>query len=170
VAARWSDEAGRAAHGWLAPDDSYVVVSRDIGGQENPGLYILDPKGGALKVIQHTPKVQTGLAFIADDSKTLYFSANDIKPDSYAIYRFDVKAAKRELVFDTPGLWSVADHRGDKMLLVKNIGSAQQEVHEYDLKTKQLAPLLGQNEKEQYAVTYGASRDRSSCAPTSSAI
>ena len=140
----------------LAPDDSFVVVSRDIGGQENPGLYFLDPKGGALKVIQHTPKVQTGLAYIADDSKTLYFTANDIKADSYAIYRFDVKAGKRELVFDTPGLWSVADHRGDKMLLVKNVGSAQQEVFEYDLKTKQLAPLFGQNEKQQHSVTYGA--------------
>ena len=43
----------------LAPDDSYLVVSRDIGGAENPGLYLLDPKGGALKLIQHTPKVQT---------------------------------------------------------------------------------------------------------------
>ena len=34
----------------LAPDDSYLVVSRDIGGQENPGLYLLDPNGGPLKL------------------------------------------------------------------------------------------------------------------------
>jgi len=142
----------------IAPDDSYVVVSRDIGGQENPGLYLLDPKGGALKLIQHTPKVQTALAYISDDSKSLYFTANDIKPDSYAVYRYDVNAGKRELVFDTPGLWELVDHRGDKWLLVKNLGSTQQEIYEYDLKTKQLAPLLGQNEKEQYEVSYGAKR------------
>jgi dipeptidyl aminopeptidase/acylaminoacyl peptidase len=140
----------------LAPDDSYVIVSRDIGGQENPGLYLLEPKGGALKPIQHTPKVQTALAFIEDDSKTLYFMANDIKPDSYAVYRYDIKDGKRELVFDTPGLWQVADHRGSKWLMVKNLGSAQQEVYEYDLKSKQLTPLLGQNEVEEYEVQYGA--------------
>src|SRR5687768_13798590 len=45
----------------IAPNDSFVVVSRDVGGQENPGLYLLDPKGGPLKLIQHTPKVQTSL-------------------------------------------------------------------------------------------------------------
>jgi dipeptidyl aminopeptidase/acylaminoacyl peptidase len=140
----------------LAPDASYVVVARDIGGQENPGLYLMDPNGGPLKVIQHTPKVQTSLAFIADDSKSLYFTANDIKADSYAVYRYDLAAGKRELVFDTPGLWQVADDRGDKWLMVKNLGNTQQEVYEYDVKTKQLTALLGQNEVEEYDVQYGA--------------
>jgi dipeptidyl aminopeptidase/acylaminoacyl peptidase len=142
----------------LAPDDSYLVVARDIGGQENPGLYLLDPNGGPLKLIQHTPKVQTSLAYIAADSKTIYFKANDIKQDSYAFYRYDVGSGKRELVFDTPGLWSLADERGDKWLMVKNLGATQQEVYEYDLKSKQLTPLLGQNEVEQYRVRYGAKR------------
>lgn len=140
----------------LAPDDSYLVVSRDIGGAENPGLYLLDPKGGALKLIQHTPNVQTSLAFISDDSKSIYFTANDITPDSYAIYRWDVKTATRELVFDTPGLWGVADQKGDEWLLVKTLGNAQREIYQYDLKTKKLTPLLGQNEVEQYAVNLGA--------------
>lgn len=140
----------------LAPDGSYLTVARDIGGQENPGLYLLDPKGGPLKLIQHTPKVRTSLAYITDDSKTLYFSANDIKPDSYAFYRYDVRSGNRELVFDTPGLWQLADDRGDKWLMVKNLGSAHQEVYEYDLRSKQLVPLLGQNEVEEYDVEYGA--------------
>src|SRR5690606_39058811 len=30
----------------VAPNDSFVVVTRDIGGQENPGIYLLDPNGG----------------------------------------------------------------------------------------------------------------------------
>ena len=140
----------------LAPDDSFVVVSRDIGGAENPGLYLLYPKGGALHLIQHTPKVHTGLAFISDDSRSVYFTANDIKPDSYAIYRWDVKSQKRELVFDTPGLWEVADQKGDQWLLVKNLGNTQQEVYRYDVTAKKLTPLLGQNEVEEYAVSFGA--------------
>jgi dipeptidyl aminopeptidase/acylaminoacyl peptidase len=140
----------------IAPDDSFVVVQRDIGGAENPGVYLLDPKGGPLKVVQHTPKVQTQLAYIADDSKVLYYTANDIKPDSYAVYRYDVKAGTRELVFDQPGLWEIADHRGDEWLLIKNLGSTQQEVYQYSLATKQLTPLLGQNETEEYAAEFGA--------------
>jgi len=140
----------------LAPDSSYVIVSRDVGGAENPGLYLLNPEGGPLELIQHAAKVQTSLQYISDDSKYVYFSANDIKDDSYAIYRWEVKAKKRELVFDTPGLWRIADQRGDDWLLIKNLGNTQQEVYSYNLGTKALTPLLGQNEVEQYSAQFGA--------------
>ena len=144
----------------VAPDDSFVVVSRDIGGQENPGLYLLAPAGGALRVVQHTPKVQTSLQFISDDSKALYFKANDIEPSSYAIYRYDLAAGKKELVFDTPGLWSVADQRGDRWLMVKELGNTQVEVYLYETASKKLTPLLGQNEAEEYEVSFGAKPDQ----------
>jgi dipeptidyl aminopeptidase/acylaminoacyl peptidase len=140
----------------LAPNDAFVVVSRDVGGQENPGLYLMAPEGGKLKVIQHTPKVQTALQFISDDAKSIYFRANDIEPASYAIYRWDVATARKELVFDTPGLWYVADHRPDSWLMVKRLGNAQAEVFQYELATKKLTPLLGQNETEEYDVAFGA--------------
>ncbi|MDB4960037.1 MAG: uncharacterized protein JWP01_36 [Myxococcales bacterium] len=140
----------------LAPDDSFIAVSRDVGGQENPGLYLMSPDGGALRIVQHTPKVQTSLQFIEDDAKTLYFKANDIDPASYAIYRFDVKAGTKELVFDTPGLWYIADHRGATWLMVKELGNAQSEVFQYELATKKLTPLLGQGESEEYDVAFGA--------------
>ena len=140
----------------IAPDDSFAVVSRDVGGQENPGLYLLSLEGGALRLVQHTPKVQTFLQFISDDSRTLYFRANDIDPASYAIYRFDVRSGKRELVFDTPGLWTVLDHRGGKWLMMKALGSTKLEIYEYELASKKLTPLLGQNETEQYFAAYGA--------------
>jgi dipeptidyl aminopeptidase/acylaminoacyl peptidase len=140
----------------LAPDDSFVVVSRDVGGAENPGLYLMALDGGPLTLIQHTPKVQTALELVSDDSKSIYFHANDIDPDSYAIYRWDVKTAKRELVFSEKGLWSIADHKGDSWLLTKALGSTQIEVYQYDLKAKKLTPLLGQNEAEEYDVAFGA--------------
>jgi len=140
----------------LAPDDSFVVVSRDVGGEENPGLYLLSPTGGPLHVIQHAPKVQTQLLFISDDSKSIYFRANDRDVASYAIYRYDLATGNRELVFDQPGLWAVVDERGTEWLLVKEIGNAQVEVYRYDTQTKQLAPLLGQNEVEEYDVRFGA--------------
>ena len=140
----------------IAPNDAFLVLSRDVGGAENPGVYLLDPNGGALRVVQHTPKVQTSLQFIADDSKSLYFKANDIEATSYAMYRYDLATSKKELVFDTAGLWSIADHRGDSWLMVKELGSSQVEVYQYDVAGKKLTPLLGQNEVEEYDVAFGA--------------
>jgi len=140
----------------LSPDEKWLVVSRDVGGAENPGLYVLDPAGGPLRVVQHAPKVQTELAYVTDDSKALYFGANDIDPASYAIYRWDLADGAKKLVFDTPGLWHVSDHQGDRWLMTKELGNAQTEIWEYDLATKALTPVLGQHETEEYYATYGA--------------
>ena len=140
----------------IAPNDQYVVLSRDIGGSENPGLYTMPIDGGPLKLVQHLPKVQTTLEYISDDSKTLFFRSNDIVPDSYAIYRFDVATGKRELVFDQKGIWNLIDYKGDSWLLVKALGNTQSEVYQYDVKAKKLVPLLGQNEVEEYSAAFGA--------------
>ena len=140
----------------ITPDDRWLVVSRDIGGAENPGLYLLSIEGGPLKVIHHAPKVQAALQFIADDGKSVVYTANDITADSYAIYRYDIAADKTELVFNTPGLWSVADHRGTQWLLVKQLGNAQNEVYQYDVTTKALTPMMGQGEVFEFDVAYGA--------------
>src|SRR5688500_15954721 len=101
----------------IAHDDSFVVVSRDMGGEENPGLYLMKPGGGALEIVQHTKKVQTFFELVTADDKAIVFRANDVDPASFAIYRYDIATKQRERVFDTPGLWQVADHRGDTWLL-----------------------------------------------------
>src|SRR5262249_29658298 len=91
----------------LAPDDKTIVVSRDRGGEENPGLYLLDIEGGPLVTIQHKPGVQTHFGFVSDDSRWIYFTSNDIKPDSFAVYRWDRQSKQRETLFTEPGLWSI---------------------------------------------------------------
>ncbi len=144
----------------VAPDDSFVVVARDVGGEENPGLYLMKPDGGPLEVVQHTPKVQTALQFISDDSKALFFRANDIEAGSYAIYRYDLAGKKKELMFSTPGLWSIADHDRDRWLMVKELGNTQTEVYLYEVASKKLTPVLGQGESEEYDVAFGAKRDQ----------
>lgn len=140
----------------IAPNDRYVVLSRDIGGSENPGLYTMPIDGGPLTRVQHLPKVQTVLEYISDDSKTLYFRSNDIVADSYAIYRFDVATGKRELMFDQKGIWNLIDYRGDTWLLQKALGNTQSEIYLYDVKAKKLTPLLGQNEVQEYSAAFGA--------------
>lgn len=144
----------------LSPDEKWLAISRDVGGEENPGLYLMDPTGGALRVVQHTPKARTTLQYISDDSKTLVFSANDRDPASYALYRYDVATKQRELLFDRPGLWSIEDHETiagkETWLLAKRLGNTHVEIYRYDVASKQLTPLLGQQEREDYTVRFGA--------------
>jgi dipeptidyl aminopeptidase/acylaminoacyl peptidase len=141
----------------ITPDGKTLIMSRDRKGEEYPGLYLQDVKGGAMTVIQHKPQVQTALQFVTDDSKYLYFRSNDIKPNGYAIYRYDLQKKERELIFDQDGIWKAADYRDDgRLLLAKEVGANMEEYFEYNPKTKELKPLFGQGEREDYVAQYGA--------------
>lgn len=144
----------------ITPDGKWLVVMRDRKGEENPGLYLLSVSGGALREIQHTPKVQTQLQFVTEDGTWIYFRANDKKPDSYVIYRYEIATGKRETVFGEDGLWSVADHAvhkgARKLLLSKATGSLTSEFWEWDEAQRKLSPLFGQGEKEEYSAAYAS--------------
>jgi protease II len=142
------------------PDGRSVLLSRDVGGQENPGLYVQPAGGGPLKTIQKIDKVQTFFDAILDDSRTVFLHSNDIRPDSYAVYRYDLETGQRSLVFGEPGLWSVADHRGAgnglRLLLVKSTGALATEYYELVPATKKLTPLFGPGEETEYSASYSA--------------
>ncbi len=142
----------------LTPDGRMIVVSRDRKGEENPGLYLLELAGGQLRVIQHKAGVQTRFEFVTDDSKAVYYTANDVKKDSYAVYRFDIATGRAEQVFGQEGLWRAADHRPDgTLLLARQTGALTREYSEYDPASKTLTPLFGQGEAEEYSAAYGPS-------------
>src|ERR1700722_4023752 len=129
----------------VTPDGAWVVVVRDRKGEENPVLYLQPAAGGPLVLIQHLPKVQTIFERVSPDSKYVYFTANDRKPDSYVVYRWDIAKGEREVVFDQDGLWHVDDMRADGHLLMrKDTGSLSAEYSEWDPAQKQLTPLFGQ--------------------------
>jgi len=141
----------------VTPDGRYLVVMRDRKGEEYPGLYLQDVKGGPLLEIQHKPRVQTFPQHISDDSRSIYYRANDVKPNSYAIYRYDIGAKKSERVFDQEGIWSLNDVGADgRLLLTREVGANMDEISEYDPKAKKLTPIIGQGEREEHHASYGA--------------
>jgi dipeptidyl aminopeptidase/acylaminoacyl peptidase len=144
----------------ITPDGRWLVLSRDVGGQENPGLYLQSADGGPLRTVQKTDKVQTFFDFVTEDGKELYFHANDVASDSYAIYRYDLTSGTRTPVFGEKGLWSVGDHIGKgadlRLLLVKATGSFSTEYAEYVPATRRLTPLLGAGEATEYDAAYAA--------------
>ncbi len=142
----------------VAPNGRFLIISKDLNGQENPGLFKLDLKTGLIEELYRKAKVQAGFSFITDDSSTIYFTANDVNPDSYNVYKMKLADKSVELVYEGKGPWYVADQRrnGEKLLLIKYSGAKQNEYFDYDTKTKELKPVIGQGEKEEYDVAYGA--------------
>ncbi|MBV9948053.1 MAG: PD40 domain-containing protein, partial [Myxococcales bacterium] len=141
----------------ITPDGKWLVVQRDRKGEENPGLYLQAPAGGPLVEIQHERRVQTHFEQASSDGAYVYFTANDVKPASYVIYRFDVARRLKEKVFDEDGLWHVSDLRDDgRLLLRKETGELWAEYYELDPAKKALTPLFGQGEYEEYDARYGA--------------
>lgn len=140
----------------VTPDGKTLVLSRDRKGEENPGLYLMPADGGPMKVVQHLPKIQTSFSFVSEDGKWLYFRANDIQPNSYAIYRYGLATGVKETVFDEPGLWFVAGHKPDgRLLLSKATGSQAFEYWEWDPAKKAKTPLLGTEKPGDYRAEYG---------------
>jgi dipeptidyl aminopeptidase/acylaminoacyl peptidase len=139
----------------ITEDGKYLIVSRDKNGEENPGIYLLPTSGGQLIEIQKKEKVQTNFARLSDDGEWIYYTANDISAESYAIYRYNYKNKIKELLFSQPGTWGLTDIRNDdEILLEKATGSIWREYSVFNIKTKKLKPLLGQNEKEEYDVAF----------------
>jgi len=139
------------------PDGKTLVLQRDRKGEENPGLYVMPAAGGPLTEVQHVKGVQTFFQFVTADGKWVIYAANDQKPDSYAIYRWNVDTKQKEALVTEPGLWFVADHRDDgTLLLAKMTGSLTSEYWEWSPATKKLTAVLGQDKPEEYTATYGA--------------
>jgi dipeptidyl aminopeptidase/acylaminoacyl peptidase len=147
----------RTAVQGITPDGKTVVLSRDRKGEENPGLYLMPASGGGLSAIQHLPNVQTFFQFISADGQWIYFASNDLKPDAYAIHRWNLATKTKETLVTEPGLWSIADHRADGTLLLrKATGSLTSEYSEWNPKTKAMTPVLGQGESQEYEAVWGA--------------
>ncbi|MFO1312770.1 MAG: prolyl oligopeptidase family serine peptidase [Burkholderiales bacterium] len=144
----------------VTPDGRWLVLTRDAGGEENPGLYLQPAGGGPLRTVFHAPKVRATFGLVTPDSRAIYFTANDVTPDTYTLYRYDIATGARTLVFGEKGAWFVADHRGSgpslRLLLVKAPTSLAREVYEFDTEANKLTPLLGANEQVTYAVQYAA--------------
>lgn len=142
----------------ITPDGQLLVLSRDRGGQEDPGLYTQPVDGGPLTAIHHKAGTRAAYGFTSSDSLWVYFTANDIKPDSYAVYRYNLQTRARELLVDTDGLWSIADRREAPeeltLLLRRETGALTAEYAEWSTATRRVTPLLGHDRPAEYDARY----------------
>jgi len=73
----------------VMPDGLHIVVSR-TGRRREPGLYL--QAGGRRAAGDHLPegRVRASLSYVSRDGTSIFYEANDRRPNSYAIYRYDV--------------------------------------------------------------------------------
>ncbi|MCC7218876.1 MAG: S9 family peptidase [Burkholderiales bacterium] len=144
----------------VTPDGRWLVLQRDAGGREDPGLFLQRAGGGPLVTVQSIPKVRTHFQFASEDSQAIYYSANDVAPENFAIYRYDLASGAKTAVFAEKGLWAVADHRGHgdglRLLLMRIKGPFAREYVEYVPATKARTALLGADEDVEYDAAYAA--------------
>lgn len=140
----------------ITPNGKYLIISKDVDGQESPGLFKLDTKTGLINELYRKEKVKVYYSFITDDSKYMYFVANDKKPESNSIYKMDIETQKIESIYDGEGSWFVGDERenGKNLLLAKLKGARQIEYYDYTPATKKLTAVIGQDETIDYEVAY----------------
>lgn len=143
----------------MSPNNAWIVISRDSKGDENPGIYLMKTSGGILRKIYYNPKHQTGFIEFTEDSKSLYYQTNDKSPESYSIYKYNIAEDKNELVWDKPGIWTLSDVQGSKAILSLAKGSMQNEHFVLDLDTKSSSPLIGQNELEDFDISFSSKKD-----------
>ena len=144
----------------IAKNGEFLILSKDLNGQENPGIFRLNLKTNQIDELYRKPKVQGSAAFLTDDSKYLFFTANDKKPENYSIYKMNLADKSVETIFDGEGVWAIADQKtnGETLLLVKYRGGMINEYYNFDPKSQKMTPVIGQGENNDYSVNYAAQK------------
>lgn len=143
----------------ITPDGKTLFLSRDSGGDEMPGLYMQNAKGGPLVEIYRKRKTQVFLSYIYNNDEIL-IRANDTNPKSYNLYRYNLKTKKKTMVFngEPEGYWVMHDYRASDQtyLLGRWFGNTHSELYFYNEKNKKLVPALGTEEQEYYDAYFSA--------------
>lgn len=144
----------------MAKNGEYLILSKDLNGQENPGIFRLNLKTNQIDELYRKAKVQSNASFLTDDSKYLYFTANDKKPENYNIYKMNLADKTIETIYEGDGVWVIADQKnnGENLLLVKYRGGMINEFYDFEPKSQKMTPIIGQGENNEYAVSYAAQK------------
>lgn len=144
----------------LSIDGKWLYLSRDSKGDEYTGIYRQSTNGGVLEPIIRKEKVKASLQWVSSDNRSIYYRANDIDPKNFSLYKYDLRSKKAELLVDKPGYWFLEEVADDGRVLVgRSITNIASEYFLLNEKTKELKPLIGQGEEEEYTVRFGSKSD-----------
>jgi dipeptidyl aminopeptidase/acylaminoacyl peptidase len=136
-----------------------LLLSRDVGGEENPGIYLMNADGGELHELFKKKKVQARFNYLSMDGSFFLFSANDQDPAVYTHYRYDLASNKITEFFNEKGIWVLGDVWSDEktFVMTKLLGNTASEHYLYNRDAKKLVPIIGVGEQESYTVNFATS-------------
>ncbi len=106
------------AYSWTKHPQRLVFL-RDIAGEENEQLHLINLESGEVRNITNNPKVKTRLVGeVKELPGQLFFSKNDRDPRIFDLHRLDLESGEVELVYENQeGFLSLTlDHRGEVRL------------------------------------------------------
>ena len=127
-------------------DGSFVLFSRDVGGNEFAQLFRLDPKKGTSRMLSPGGRTQIGQPlWNRAKSRFVYTSTerNGADRDFWWMDPYAEHEPKRMLLANEGGGWGILDWSPDdtKLLVVERKSVNQSQLYEIDLATAQRRPL-----------------------------
>jgi len=121
-----------------SPDGTQVVLGYDHDGDEDHGLFLrATADGGAERVLADRPGVKHGGVVWSDDGTRVFFHANALAPDDFALFTMALADAAPTPVLTAPGRWAVEDvgREARRLLVSREVSARARSLHVLTLDT-----------------------------------
>jgi Dipeptidyl aminopeptidases/acylaminoacyl-peptidases len=150
----WPDqltfEAERVSGAWYSPTDDRLIFARDVGGNENAQLFLVNGNGSGERRLTHNDDAMHIFGGWSPHGRQIVFSANWRERGRYDIYVQEVEGGDEQIVWqnDTPGIVSPAGFSPDgaRVLVFFLHGSLNHDLYEItlaDRAVRHLTPHAG---------------------------
>lgn len=137
----WADQitfhSERISGVWFSPTDDRMIFARDMGGNENAQLFVVNGDGSDERRLTHDDGAMHTFGGWSPDGKRVTFSANRRNRGRYDVYVQNVDAGDAELVYqnDIPGIFSSVAFSSDSqhILAIMVHGGQNDDLYEIDL-------------------------------------
>lgn len=129
----------------FSPAADQLIFSRDIGGNENAQLYLINSDGSEERRLTHSDEVMHIFGHWSRDGKYIAYTANERDRSTFDVYIQNVEHGEAELIWENNylGFLNVADYSADGSRLLIHLmqNSMDNDLFEIDIKSKTMRRL-----------------------------
>lgn len=124
----------------LSPDGKVCAIHHARGGNEYTRISLIDPMSPGIaevKPVIGKEFVQASVNAWLRDGSGFFFSANDVSPTDFHVYRYDIASGTTTKVLSEAGSWGVSGvtQDGRRVLLTQYVSASDSRVFEMELAT-----------------------------------
>jgi dipeptidyl aminopeptidase/acylaminoacyl peptidase len=149
VSGGWPDQITfhdeRISQAHFSPTADHLVFSRDIGGNENAQIFLVNSDGSQEKRLTHSDEVMHIFGNWSQDGQDIAYTANQRDRTKFDVYVQNMEHGQSELVWENNhlGFLNVAGFSpdGSRLLIHLMQNSMDNDLFEIDIKTKAIRRL-----------------------------